>query len=100
MSLGGALSKRQRFRMSLPRPVVDRISRYAAEGRQLRTVFGSQGYRLLAVTLGRVPAVVLRADNADQFAEMRSAVLVEWLRIRRQNGRGRRQMRQPLPTAL
>ena len=85
--------------MSLPRPVVDRISRYAAEGRQLRTVFGSQGYRLLAVTLGRVPAVVLRADNADQFAEMRSAVVEEWLRIRRRNGRGRRQMRQPLPTA-
>jgi hypothetical protein len=77
------MAERRKFKMSLPKPVADRISRYAAEGRQLRTVFGPQGCRLVAVAVGRVPAVVLRGDAPDQFAEMRSAVLVEWLRIRR-----------------
>jgi len=85
------VTERRLFETSLPKPVVDRISRYAKEGRQLRAVFGPEGCRLLAVAGGRIPVVVLRADTLDQFARLRTAALLEW---RRATGalRGRRRM--------
>ena len=64
--------------MTLPKVIVDRIHRYAAEGSQLCAFFGPRDYRLLAVAMGQIPVVILRASNAEQFAEMRSQVFVEW----------------------
>lgn len=83
--------ERRLFETRLPKPVVDRIGRYAKEGRQLRAVFGPEGCRLLAVAGGRIPVVVLRADTPDQFARLRTAALLEW---KRATGplRGRRRM--------
>jgi hypothetical protein len=72
--------ERRLFDTSLPKAVVDRISRYAREGRQLRAVFGPEGCRLLAVAGGAIPAVVLRAETPDQFARLRTAALLEWKR--------------------
>jgi hypothetical protein len=72
--------ERRIFETSLPKPVVDRIGRYAKEGRELRAVFGPEGCRLLAVAGGRMPVVVLRANSMDQFAHLRTAALLEWKR--------------------
>src|SRR5713226_7113466 len=63
----------------LPRPVLDRIRRYASEGR-VPLVRYEHGYSLLlAVATGQIPVVVLRAPS-EEFAELRRAVLVEWTR--------------------
>lgn len=61
-----------------------RLSRYAREGRQLRAVFGRDGYRLLAVAEGRRPAILLWTTAPEQFALLRNAALLEWSRILRQ----------------
>ncbi len=74
------MTERRFFETNLPKPVVDRISRYAKEGRELRAVFGPDGCRLLAVAGGCIPVVVLRADTPDQFAQLRTAALLEWRR--------------------
>lgn len=65
---------------SLPKPVLDRIRRYAKEGWEPRSVFGHDGCRLLAVSAGENPIVVLRAASRDGFSELRSAAMVEWMR--------------------
>lgn len=77
---GDEMIERRLFETSLPKPVVDRISRYAKEGRELRAVFGPDGCRLLAVAGGSVPVVVLRAETPEQFARLRTAALLEWKR--------------------
>lgn len=66
--------------MDLPKTVLQRIHRYAREGRQLKAVYHPGESRLLAVTLGEMPMLVLRASNAEQFAEMRSEAFMEWRR--------------------
>lgn len=72
--------------MSLPKPVIDRIGRFAREGRQLRATIGPEGYSLLATAMWQPPVVLARATNAEQFAGIKSAVLLEWSRVRRQLG--------------
>lgn len=60
-----------------------RLARYVAEGRRLRAVFGSGGYRLLAVGEGRFPAILLWSTRADHFTLLRNAIWLEWDRLRR-----------------
>jgi len=67
---------------ALPKPVLDRIRRYAAEGRFLQVSYGEDYYRLLAVANWQLPAVILRSSK-DKFAEMRSAAQTEWTRATR-----------------
>ena len=69
---------------NLPKPVIDRIGRFAREGRQLRSMVGPEGYSLLATAMYRQPVVLARANNAEEFAGIRSAVVSEWSRIRKQ----------------
>jgi hypothetical protein len=64
---------------ALPKPVLDRIHRYAAEGRVLQVSYGEDCCRLLAVANWQLPAVILRSSK-DKFAEMRSAAQTEWTR--------------------
>lgn len=93
-----AVIERRFFETRLPKPVMDRISRYAGEGRELRAVFGPDGCRLVAVAAGCVPAVVLRADTHEQFARLRTAALLEWNRATRMlQGRRRAGTPEPLP---
>lgn len=94
-----AVIERRFFETRLPKVVLDRISRYAGEGRQLRAVFGPEGCRLVAVAAGCVPAVVLRADTHEQFAQLRTAVMLEWERATRllQGQRRRTSSPEPLP---
>jgi hypothetical protein len=73
---------------ALPKPVLDRIHRYAAEGRVLQVSYGEDGCRLLAVTNWQLPAVILRSSK-DKFAEMRSAAQTEWTRTARNLSRGK-----------
>jgi hypothetical protein len=77
------LSKVQSDAISaLPKPVLDRIHRYAAEGRVLQVSYEEDCCRLLAVTNWQLPAVILRSSK-DQFPEMRSAAQTEWTRVAR-----------------
>jgi hypothetical protein len=94
-----AVIERRFFETRLPKPVLDRISRYAQEGRELRAVFGPEGCRLVAVAAGCVPAVVLRTATHEQFAQLRTAVLLEWERATRmlQGRRHGRSSPEPLP---
>jgi RNA:NAD 2'-phosphotransferase (TPT1/KptA family) len=63
----------------LPKPVIDRIRRYAQEGREPRARYGHDGCFLLAVTNTQAPVVILRSTR-QEFPEIRSAALVEWMR--------------------
>ena len=77
------LSKIQSNAISaLPKPVLDRIHRYAAEGRALQVSYEEDCCRLLAVTNWQLPAVILRSPK-DRFPEMRSAAETEWTRARK-----------------
>jgi len=77
------LSKVQSDAISaLPKPVLDRIHRYAAEGRVLQVSYEEDCCRLLAVMNWQLPAVILRSSK-DQFPEMRSAAQTEWTRVAR-----------------
>jgi hypothetical protein len=67
---------------SLPKRIVDRIHRYAAEGRALRVRYGSAGGLLLALKAGSAPLVVFR-ETGERFVEMRSTALIEWFRAKR-----------------
>jgi hypothetical protein len=63
----------------LPKAVLDRIRRYAKEGREPLARYEPDGCLLLAISTGQLPVVVLRSTRED-FTEIRSAALVEWLR--------------------
>ena len=76
--------------MNLPRTVLDRIHRYAAEGREPKAVYRAGDYRLLAVATGQVPVVIVRAANQDQFDDVRGEVLEEWQRTLLEPDRRRR----------
>jgi len=76
--------------MNLPRTILDRIHRYAAEGREPKAVYRAGDYRLLAVATGQMPIVIVRAANQEQFADMRSEILVEWRRTLHDPERRRR----------
>ncbi len=67
---------------SLPKPVIDRIRRYAREGREPRSRYGHDGCLLMAFANGQAPVVILRSTRRE-FAEIRSAALVEWMRAAR-----------------
>jgi hypothetical protein len=64
----------------LPKAVLDRIHRYAKEGREPLARYEPDGCLLLAIASGQLPVVVLRSTRED-FTEIRSAALVEWLRV-------------------
>ena len=69
---------------ALPKPVLDRIHRYAEEGRVPLVRYENGICLLLAVADWKSPVVVLRSAR-DKFTEMRSAALTEWTRaVRRQ----------------
>jgi hypothetical protein len=63
----------------LPKPVLDRIRRYAEEGREPHARYGADRCLLVASAMGQLPVVVLRSAP-EHFAEMRSAAMVEWVR--------------------
>jgi hypothetical protein len=63
----------------LPKPVRDRIRRYAEEGWMLRARREHDVYLLLAVTNWQFPVVLLRSPR-DKFVALRSAAFVEWTR--------------------
>jgi len=67
---------------SLPRAVVDRIHRYAEEGRVPQVRYELDHCLLLAVSKWQLPAVLLRSSRA-QFTGMRAAALTEWARASR-----------------
>ena len=67
---------------SLPKPVLDRIRRYAQEGREPRARYGHDECLLMAFANGQTPVVILRSTRRE-FAEIRSAALVEWMRAAR-----------------
>jgi hypothetical protein len=62
---------------ALSKPVLDRIRRYAQEGREPCARYGRDGCLLLAVATGRIPVVIFRCAQ-DQFAELRSAAMIAW----------------------
>jgi hypothetical protein len=68
--------------VSLPKPVLDRIHRYAAEGRVLQESHGDDRCSLLAVANWQFPAVILRSPR-HKFPELRSAAQTEWTRAAR-----------------
>jgi hypothetical protein len=78
--MGTVIIDQRMMEKSLPKPVMDRIGRFAREGRRLRALFGPEGYRLVATAMGHQPVVVVRAGGAEEFAGIRSAVLLEWAR--------------------
>ena len=63
----------------LPKAVLDRIHRYAKEGREPLARYEPDGCLLLAIATGQLPVVVLRSTRED-FTKIRSAALIEWLR--------------------
>jgi len=63
----------------LPKPVLDRIRRYAKEGRQPGTRLSSDSCSLLALAFGQLPVVIVRS-SPKQFRDIRSAAMVEWSR--------------------
>ena len=64
----------------LPKPVIDRIRRYAEEGRVPQASYERDCCRLLAVANWQLPVVLLRSTRST-FTEMRSAALAEWTRV-------------------
>jgi len=72
----------------LPKPVLDWIHRYAAEGRVLQVSYEEDCCRLLAVMNWQIPAFILRSSK-DQFPEMRSAAQAEWTRVARKPSRNK-----------
>jgi hypothetical protein len=66
----------------LPRSVVDRIHRYAEEGRVPHVRYERDDCLLLAVANWQLPAVLLRSTR-DKFTGMHSAALTEWARVAR-----------------
>src|SRR3979411_2410845 len=89
-------SKTPKIVTSLPKPVLDRIHRYAAEGRVLQESHGEDGCRLLAVANWQFPAVILRSSR-HEFPELRNAAQTEWTRAARRHPSKRRagSMRSP-----
>ena len=69
----------------LPKPVLDRIHRYAREGREPRVRYGPNDCLLLASAHGQLPVVVLKS-SVQEFPQIRSAALVEWLRVSKRKG--------------
>jgi hypothetical protein len=69
---------------TLPKPVLDRINRYAEEGRVLEASYERDYCRLLAVANWQRPAVILRS-SALEFSEMRNAAQTEWTRATRKH---------------
>ena len=69
---------------TLPKPVLDRINRYAEEGRVLEASYERDYCRLLAVANWQRPAVILRS-SAVEFSQMRSAAQIEWTRATRKH---------------
>lgn len=65
--------------LKLPKAVLDRIRRYAMEGREPLARYEPDGCLLLAIMTGQLPVVVLRSTRED-FTEVRSAALIAWLR--------------------
>ena len=74
---------------TLPKPVLDRINRYAEEGRVLVASYERDHCRLLAVANWQRSAVILRSP-IDKFTEMRSAAQTEWTRVARRHRKNRR----------
>ena len=66
----------------LSKPILDRIRRYAQEGREPIARYGYDGCLLMAITTGQ-PAVVILRSTRREFAEIRSAALIEWMRAAR-----------------
>jgi hypothetical protein len=66
----------------LSKPILDRIHRYAREGREPLARYGHDCV-LLAHAYGQLPVVILRS-HPKEFSEIRSAALVEWGRAARQ----------------
>ena len=64
---------------ALSKPVLDRIRRYSKAGWEPHARYGRDVCLLVAVAAGQIPVVILRCARY-QFAELRSAALVEWLR--------------------
>ena len=64
----------------LPKPVLDRIRRYATEGREPRARYGHDGCVLVALAMGQPPVVIVRSTR-QEFTEVRSAALLEWTRV-------------------
>jgi hypothetical protein len=67
---------------ALSKPVLDRIRRYATDGWEPHARYGQDCCLLVAVTMGRIPVVILRSAR-DQFTELRSAAMIEWMRAGR-----------------
>jgi hypothetical protein len=67
---------------ALSKPVIDRIRRYATEGWEPHARYGQDGCLLVAVAMGQIPVVILRSER-EQFAELRSAAMIEWSRATR-----------------
>jgi hypothetical protein len=73
----------------LPKPILDRIHRYAKEGRALHASYEHDYCRLLAMADWQLP-VVLLLSTPGKFKELRSAALTEWTRAtRRHRSKGR-----------
>jgi hypothetical protein len=70
-------------RASLPQRIVDRIHRYARDGRGLRVRYGKAGGLLVAFKAGCAPLVIFR-ETGERFIEMRSSALLEWFRAKKQ----------------
>jgi hypothetical protein len=68
---------------TLPRPVLDRIHRYAAEKRVPVASYRDDCCLLLAVANWKRPAVILRSSR-DKFSAVQSAALSEWKRAAQQ----------------
>ncbi len=64
----------------LPKAVIDRIHRYAREGRVPQASYDYDCCRLLAVANWQLPVALLRSPQ-DKFTEMCSAALTEWKRV-------------------
>jgi hypothetical protein len=76
----------------LPKAVLDRIHRYAREGREPLARYEPDGCLLLAIATGQLPIVVLRSTR-EAFGEIRSAALLEWLRAAQLESSARRTRR-------
>jgi hypothetical protein len=74
---------------ALSKPVLDRIRRYAGDGWEPHARYGQDCCLLVAVAMGRIPVVILRSAR-DQFTELRSAAMIEWMRAGRAKQPARR----------
>src|ERR1700719_3964636 len=68
----------------LPKPVVDRIHRYAEEGRVLHASYEHNCCRLLAMADWQLP-VVLLLSTPGKFKQLSRAALTEWTRTARRH---------------